>query len=310
MKKYGYDKAGRSTSSKSIFLVSDMHCGAVSAIMWEPRGDRRQRAKHRRLKDFWLSMPDQLKNKTPTALVLNGEPINGPSKKQNGAENWTSDTNMQLDDAERLIKTLPYKNIILTRGSGYHSSDGQTNWEETLARKLPNVIKYVGMFGSALSEHEEGKTFAKVDDNSRLEGKAYGSQHTDFYLWIGIQDKIFSITHHIGFSRWQQYRTTGIASEMANIDHMRGRYFPENMNCTQVIRSHVHYLVHVEYGSQHGATTPCWKLPDGFMFRGGMAATNTHIGGLEILIEPNGKVEYNKIMMENVDYPKYEIVWL
>jgi len=287
-----------------------MHCGAVSAIMWEPRGNRRQRRKHRKLKDFWMSMPDQLKNKTPTCLVINGEPINGPSKKQNGAENWTSDINLQLDDAERLIKALPYKNILLTRGSSYHSSDGQTNWEEDLARRLPDVIKYVGMFGNALDEHPEGKSYSKINDNNRLDGKVYSNQHTDFYLWIGIQDKIFSITHHIGFSRWQQYRTTGIASEMANIDHMRGRYFPANMNCTQVIRSHVHYLVHVEYGSQHGATTPCWKLPDGFMFRGGMAATNTHIGGLEILIEQNGKVEYNKIMMENEDYPKYSIVWL
>jgi hypothetical protein len=304
-KKLAYRHAGRSTSSKSIFLLSDMHCGAVSAIMWEPRGNEESKKKHRALKAFWDSMPDQWENKTQTCLIINGEPINGPSRKQNGGENWTSDVNLQLDDAEKLIRQFRYKSVLLTRGSGYHSTDGQTNFEENLARRL-GAIPYIGMFGDALNEHQSGKSFLY---GIKDPGARFG-QHTDYYLWLGVHDKLFSITHHIGFSRWQSYRTTGIAAEMSNINHLRGRYFPENMECTNIIRSHVHYQVLVSYGTQNGYTTPCWKLADSFQYKGGMAASNGHVGGCEVLIESNGKTTYNKITMPNADFPKYEVVWL
>jgi hypothetical protein len=250
-------------------------------------------------------MPDQWENKTQTALIINGEPINGPSRKQNGGENWTSDVNLQLDDAEKLIRQFRYKSVLLTRGSGYHSTDGQTNFEENLARRL-EAIRYVGMFGDALNEHESGKSMLY---GIKDQGGRFG-QHTDYYLWLGVHDKLFSITHHIGFSRWQSYRTTGIAAEMSNINHLRGRYFPENMECTNIIRSHVHYQVLVSYGTQNGYTTPSWKLPDGFMYRGGISATNGHVGGCEVLIESNGKTTYNKITMPNELHPKYEVVYL
>jgi hypothetical protein len=212
---------------------------------------------------------------------------------------------LQLDDAERLIRLFRYNAIILTRGSGYHSTDGQTNYEEELARRL-GAIKYVGMFGDALSEHENGKSFPY---GIKDQGDRYG-QNTDFYLWLGAHHKLFSITRHVGFSRWQSYRTTGISAEMSNINHLRGRYFPENMECTNVIRSHVHYQVLVGYGSQWGYTTPTWKLPNGFQYKGGMASSNSHVGGSEVLIESNGKTTYNKITMPNSEHPKYEIVYI
>ena len=110
------------------------------------------------------------------------------------------------------------------------------------------------------------------------------------------------------FSRWASYRTTGISAEMSNINHLRCRYFPENMECTNVIRSHVHYQVLVGYGSQWGYTTPTWKLPDRFQYKGGMASSNSHVGGCEVLVESNGKTTYNKITMSNSEHPKYEVV--
>jgi len=304
-KKLKYKHAGRSASSKSIFLLSDLHCGAVSAIMWEPRGNEEARKRHKALKSFWESMPDQWQNKTQTAIIINGEPVNGQGRKQNGGENWTSNITLQLDDAERLIRLFRYKSILLTRGSGYHSTDGQTNYEEELARRL-GAIKYVGMFGDALSEHESGKSMLYGIKDA---GGRWG-QHTDYYLWLGVHDKLFSVTHHIGFSRWQSYRTTGIAAEMSNINHLRGRYFPDNMECTNVIRSHVHYQVLVSYGTQNGYTTLCWKLAYSFQYHGGMAATNGHIGGCEVLVESNGKITYNKITMPNESHPKYQVIYL
>jgi hypothetical protein len=228
-------------------------------------------------------------------VIINGEPINAGNRKSNGDENWTSDINIQLDDAEKLIKVFRYQDVALTRGSTYHSSDGWTNYEENLARRL-GAIKYKGMFGTALKQLEKNKR-AKVEDDGKF------GQHTDYFLWMSVNGILFSITHHVGFNRW----TTAIAAEMANISHLRGKYFHENMECTQIIRSHVHYLVHVGFGTQYGATTPSWKLADGYMLRGGMAAANHNIGAIEIVVEPSGQVAQYHLNMPNEMHPKYKI---
>jgi len=272
-----------------------MHCGASTAIMWEPES-----TDHQLLKDYWMQMQDQLHNKTIRALIVNGEPVNGPNKKSNGDENWTSDVNVQLDCAEKLIRVFRYQDIALTRGSGYHSTDGWTNYEENLARRL-GAIRYKGLFGTALKQLQNNKGVNLQVDDGRF------GQHTDYYLWMSVNGILFSITHHVGFNRWASYRTTAIAAEMANINHLRGKYFPADMECSQVLRSHVHYLVHVGFGSQYGATIPAWKLADGFVFKGGIAAANHNIGAIEIVVEPNGQVAQYHHTMPNEKHPKYNI---
>ena len=65
-----------------------------------------------------------------------------------------------------------------------------------------------------------------------------------------------------------------------------------------IIRSHVHYFVHVEFVHSHGIILPAWKYPDGHLFRGGVAGTTPDIGMVETIIEPNGEIIIKKHIAE------------
>ena len=61
-----------------------------------------------------------------------------------------------------------------------------------------------------------------------------------------------------------------------------------------IVRSHVHYFVHVEFVNTHGFTTPAWKYPDGHLFRGGTAGTTPDVGMVEVIVETNGDIIVEK----------------
>ena len=97
--------------------------------------------------------------------------------------------------------------------------------------------------------------------------------------------KVFNFAHHIGFNKSPAYRTTALAREMA------GMHFEHDKlgRADFIIRSHVHYFVHIEFVNTHGILTPAWKYPDHHLFRGGLAGTTPDVGLVEIIIEPNGE---------------------
>jgi hypothetical protein len=113
--------SGRSTSSKSVAVISDMHVGSDQGL-YSGYGPVRISKDQEKLRDWWQHCAD-ISGKV-TVLLLNGEPIQGGNKKSNGSENWSSDWTETLDDAERLIRQWKYDNLVMTRGSGYHVQEG------------------------------------------------------------------------------------------------------------------------------------------------------------------------------------------
>jgi hypothetical protein len=47
-----------------------------------------------------------------------------------------------------------------------------------------------------------------------------------------------------------------------------------------------------------GFTTPGWKLPDGFLFKNGLGGTRPHVGAVRVIIEPNGEIIVDKLLMK------------
>ena len=208
------------------------------------------------LNEAWYNCIDDLEQK-PTLLVLNGEPCDGANKKQVGQQSWTTNLQDQINDAGKLLNDIPYENLIFVRGSGYHVQQDGTNFEEILAHQL-GAEKY----------------------------RAYGGEGlTDYYALIEMYGKTFNFTHHVGYNKWAAYRTTALAREMAGMVFEKDKMGKADV----IIRSHVHYFVHIEFVNTHGILTPAWKYPDHFLFRGGLAGTTPDIGLVEIVIEPNGE---------------------
>ena len=249
--------------SKSVLVVSDMHVGSSTAVCTkEPdiadlNTTYRPNALQKELYSVWQECIDELYQK-PDVLVINGEPCDGGNPKQLGNQSWSTNLQDQLNDAEKLIREIPYKKLLFTRGSGYHVDKQGTNFEEIIAEKM---------------KAERYKAFG-------------GSGYTDYYALVELHGKHFNFTHHVGFNKWAAYRTTALAREMAGMVFDRDKMGRADV----IVRSHVHYFVHIEFTHTHGFTTPAWKFPDGHLFRGGTAGTTPDVGMVEVIVEPEGDV--------------------
>ena len=276
MKSYGLGKeflklGGRQSQSKSILCTGDNHVGSWMAVSTlNPilsNGEEIKPSKVMKvLNAVWYDVADSLHMPKPNLMVCNGEPIDGSNPKQQGQQSWTSDYEDQMQDYMKLMKAFHYRQLLFTRGSGYHTTTGATNYEEVLANRM-NAIKY----------------------------KAHGGGGaTDYYANVEVNGKIFNFSHHIGFSKGLQTRAAALSREMANMHYEKDKIG----NVDAIIRNHVHYFWHNEGVHTHGIIVPAWKYPDGHLFRGGVAGTTPDIGMVEIIVEPNGHIDVRKHIAE------------
>ncbi len=240
----------------------------------------------------WGMVRDMIQKKDIDVLCLNGEPIDGGNKKTNSSGTWTGNIQAQLDDAERLIRMYKWKELVMTRGSRYHVSVDDDFHEEVLAKTL-KAYAYSGLFGEALNKRYNTKS---IDYNPK--------QYTDFYILFILGGKRFNVCHHVGYNRTELYRTTAIARETAVMKFAEGKWYPKGENIDVLVRSHVHYYVQVRFAEMIAFTTPAWKLPDEFQLRGGLGGTAPNIGTIEVIIEPNGKIEVLEHLVHADKYPR------
>ena len=287
-------KTGRSSSSKSVLFLSDMHVGSIYAVRTPNAvlGDNTELQPTKlsqQLYDNWCYCRDKCPK--PDLLVLNGEPIDGSNKKSVSSEVWTPRVKDQLNDAEKLIRMYKWQEMVMTRGSRYHVTVDNTYHEEFLAEKL-NCIPYEGLFGKA------------QEINSTNRDREVTAQYTDFYIWFILGGKRFSVCHHVGYNKTELYRTTALGREGATMIFAEGRWFPKGEKVNIIVRSHVHYYVQVRYRDQISFTTPCWKMPDEFMLRRGIGGTAVDIGTIELIVEPNGQTIVNEYIIGSDNYPR------
>ena len=291
------------TSSKSILFLSDMHVGSLMAVCSPHPEIKDTEVKPTKLQEklyqHWVKVRDSLQNKKLHAIVVNGEPIDGDNKKQVGLDAWTTDQGLQIRDSVKLLREFNTKYFVLTRGSGYHTQTGAKNHEEEVAKEI-GAVPY-STYGA-----KRTFTFKQWDqDNGRR-----ASTRTDHHLTLKVNDRVFSITHHIGFTRWFNYVPMALSREMANLEYLRGKYWNPEDYPTFIVRSHTHYYVQVRFSTTVGFITPAWKFPDSHLYRGGLSGTAPSIGGIEVILEPNGEYLVNDIIMSNEEFPKMQILEL
>ena len=288
----------RSKQSRNVLFLSDMHVGNIYAVRSPDAeiesGNKVEMNEFNELMyNNWCVVRDMVQKKNIDVLCLNGEPIDGSNKKTNASGTWTSSIQKQLDDAERLIKMYKWQEIVMTRGSRYHVSVDNNFHEEVLAQRL-QAYPYSGLFQKATNSKQESKNVGTI-----------APQYTDFYLLFKLGGKRFNVCHHVGYNRTELYRTTALARETAVMEFAAGKWFPKGERIDILVRSHVHYYVQIRFSERIAFTTPAWKLPDEFQLRGGLGGTAPNIGSIEVIIEPNGKIEVLEHMVTAERYPKY-----
>ena len=222
----------------------------------------------RKLFSGWEECLDRI-TKKPLVLGINGEPVDGDNFKQIGVQSWTTNFNDQAENACELFKMFGAENIVMTRGSGYHVTRGATNFDELVARKI-GARRYRAYYSEEVTPNAK-KTQAAL---------------TDYFALFRIHGKLFNMTHHVGHSKKEMYRSTPLASEMVFTKLNQNEYHKFDV----ITRGHVHYYLRLQFPHSEGFITPAWKFPDGHLFRHGMGGTAPNIGMVEVIVESNGKI--------------------
>jgi hypothetical protein len=244
-------------------------------------------------------MRDELGKKT-FVQVFNGDIIDGPNPKSAGDEQWTTDINNQIRDARKLIReNFSYENGIMTIGSGYHVKQGGTHFEDMLAEQL-NCVNRFPRFGNGKGEipYEVTRGREREPPNGRA------GQFADYTWAFEVNGWPFSVTHHIGFSKWAAYRTTALAREMVALELDSNKTMPDGRRPAIVIRSHAHYYVQIRFGHTYAFVCPAWKFADEHLYRAGEGGTAPSIGFVGILLESNGKRDILDYQLTGLRYPK------
>lgn len=286
---------GRSTASKTFVSISDMHVGSAMALTIPNMvvGDNDFEIKPnrigKRLYEAWEYCLDNLSQK-PHCLGVLGEPMDGANVKQTGQQSYTTNINDQIKWSAQLLRMVKAFNIIMIRGSGYHVHKDATNYEESVAR-LIGAQRYRAYSPDTASINPDLVHGFESDQLGAI---------TDYFADIRINGKLFNLTHHIGYSKNEMYRTTGLAREAVTMKLSSDFYNKADV----LARGHVHYFVEIGFHHTKAYTNPAWKLPDAHLLRGGQGGTKPDIGMVECIIEPNERVQLRPIIVDTELKPR------
>jgi hypothetical protein len=225
--------------SKKLLLIGDLHVGANSGLMpseASTHSTERERARivhaspvQMKILNKWNEMIDS--EGTFDGIIVNGDICDGYHRKGNGLGCWTTDMDVQVKIAQKMIKGIKVRNnkIYGTQGSTYHTN------ENISADKL--VIEGLGgVFGEDLVLQTNGVRM-------------------HFAHKVGVSS-----------STWQ-YRSTPIAKELVMAALNEADFGKFNI----VARSHAHYFAAVTFSNSLGIICPCFKSRDDFVSRLGLA---------------------------------------
>lgn len=297
---------GRSTSSKLIRVMGDSHIGNRWALCspewWDVFKD--ERMFYDQLYQGWGELYDEMcddNGRRAFVEIFNGDIIDGPNPKSYGDEQWSTDINNQIRDARKLIRNQHrYEIGIMTTGSGYHVKSGGTHFEDLLAEQLECINRFP-RYGNS-----KGEIPYQITRGREREPTGRAGVFADYTWAFEINGWPFSVTHHIGFSKWAAYRTTALAREMVALELDANRMMPDGRKPKIVVRSHAHYYVQIKYSrtSAWGFVCPAWKYADEHLYRNGEGGTAPSVGFVDIILEQNGKRHIEDYTLENWKSPK------
>jgi hypothetical protein len=208
--------------------------------------------------DFWLHAPH-----VPDFVIFNGDCIDGKQM----AQHYTEACLPSLSD-QKYAAIMAFK------------------WAKGL---YPNAKWY---FTQGTEYHESKGAEAAEDVAMALEGVPYKGvgpgRYSSEVLDLEVEGVVLNAAHHIspsaGFYRATAADREGQWSAIAAKDESKG--VPK---ADVVIRSHVHYYVHVEHETKHIFSTPCWQLQTRFMRKNSVYRMLPSIGGIYISIDGEEK---------------------
>lgn len=263
-----------------ILVVSDLHCGSIYGLL--PPGFKTSDGKIMQLNPgqkylwkCWEHMIRQVEKLPISAVVVNGDVIDGTQRAQRGTELALPMIEDQSHAAylalKRIQERLPGRPFYMVAGTEYH--DAKAAREVEVVGRALGSVQYVGA--------GTGRYCREVLD-------------------LDVGGVVLNFSHGISVSGGL-YRATspdreGVWSALAGKEGKVPR-----ADC--VVRSHAHYFVHVEHESKHIVITPCWQLQTRYMRKNSAYRMLPSIGAVVVHVCPNSKkVGLDPIRVQKILY--------
>ena len=206
--------------AKRVLVIADLHCGHRAGLTppshwgnvgYDKWADLR--------KALWLEFTRKVDSLKPIdILFINGDTIDGRGAKSGGTELICTSIASQQDIAKECIEYIDADQIVMTRGTPYHTDHEGEMGEDEIAR-------------------------------------AVGAVEISDQCWPEVNGVIFDLKHKIGGTSIPHGKGTAIAkAQLWNLVH--NDFYESQPRADIIIRSHVHYFYGVDGGNWHGFITP------------------------------------------------------
>ena len=246
-------------------LCSDLHCGAVTGLSYDPHGTI-----GKKLFERWQDCISHF-GKKPDVVVMNGDGIDGTDVK--GKDTRCSILDEQARDcAELLLMWGAKKEYVIVSGTPYHTGNNGEAEDNRIAHHLEMLLR------------ANGDTKTKVTYTRKLK--------TTINDWFRLE-----MRHRIGASSVPHGRSTAMArAKFWNVitgalSSARGKAvasWPHLM-----VFSHVHYFGLQEDAFGTVLTTPCWQAL-GSRFGDEMCDGHIDCGAIQLTVGEKGTWDLQK----------------
>ena len=241
---------------KKILVISDLHCGADTAICipdFEVNSEReeikttvRANKVQEELFKQWQQMIDEHKR---FDYVFNlADNIEGINRKGYGLGTIQSDLSWQTEMAIELLKMIPCRRHVGTQGSSYHVNS-QASGDRAVIKTLSQIYHERFVFGDQVI--------------------------------FDVEDVKFHLRHVTPFTRQKVLSQSSLKRDI--LEALDEGKHTGRINC--FLRGHTHRYAGLDYKPYFaGYVSPCWKISDQFIQQ--RSIQNPDIGYL--IIEVNG----------------------
>lgn len=250
-------------------IISDLHPGSIYGIL-PPEFKTfdgtvvEQNVGQRYLWECWIDYIKRVAAFNPDFVIVNGDIVDGPQRKNEGAE----------------LKLIAPQD----------QSSAACDTLHVLRAALPRTVKWY--FTQGTPYHVGHWNLAEEEVARNLGGEIYSSlgvgERCKEVLWLEVEGVIIEAAHHIsgsvGFYRLTALDREAQWSALSAKDETKG--VPR---ADLLIRSHVHNYSYGEHASKQIVTTPCWQLQTRHARKNSVHRMHPDIGGLLLEVDGTAK---------------------
>lgn len=259
------------SGTRNILVIGDVHVGSMYGLLPPDfvscdGAEKPQNEGQRYLWECWLDMKRKAAKFLIDTVIVNGDLIEGRQPKQKASELTLVAPNDQEAAAVFVMRDLRNwleKNtgrevpFYFVQGTEYHDGRGAEELESIAARVQAAFI----------DSHHSGRHCKEVLD-------------------LELDGTVLNFAHHVGGGAGFT-RSGGLDAEAlwCQITSSKGQSVAADL----IVRSHLHYYMHVEHTNRHAVICPCWQLQTRFARHRSAYKLMPDIGAIVFHVNPQAK---------------------